>query len=252
LWKAWLARYQGLRQATRRDTPEIVNRKIDEHFDAVKKDLQGQKRRQLTDPSTWFCGGELTPEADTELKGLDKRRQDAKKAAKVLELGQFNTATEARHAAEREQRLAMQEQLVGSTVGRVEALGLLPEQSAQAQATQQPAKTGKSGPIGPEEQMLPPKPSAVVQVPETLQGVQIPKNPDTKQWDQEDRQAWAQLSPQQKKDLVANRGQAQQISQAEAQKAARPQAWCQNCLNSLGRGAAPEGLLMGMQGAYRL
>jgi hypothetical protein len=33
----------------------------------------------------------------------------------------------------------------------------------------------------------------------------IPKNPDTKQWDDQDRQAQAQLSPQQKEEWVANR-----------------------------------------------
>ena len=34
----------------------------------------------------------------------------------------------------------------------------------------------------------------------------IPKNPDTKQWDDQDRQAQAQLSLQQKEEWVANRG----------------------------------------------
>jgi hypothetical protein len=80
-----------------------------------------------------------------------------------------------------------------------------------------------------ESGLLPPKPSAVVQVPELLQGVKIPANPDVRQWTDEDRQAWAALSPEQKKHWVANRGQAEAISQAEAQKAARPQAWLQNC-----------------------
>jgi len=86
----------------------------------------------LTDPSTWGRGDELTEEADTEPKGLDKRRQEAKaKAAKMLTMGQANTAVEQRLEADRERRLAMQERLVAGTVGRVEEMGLLPEQEVQ-------------------------------------------------------------------------------------------------------------------------
>jgi hypothetical protein len=43
----------------------------------------------------------------------------------------------------------------------------------------------KNSPQG--ENLLPPKPSAVVQMPEALQGVPIPSNPDIKQWTDEDR-----------------------------------------------------------------
>jgi hypothetical protein len=59
----------------------------------------------------------------------------------------------------------------------------LPEQIITKR--QEPSQLGKFSPIGEgvEEQLLPPKPTAVVEVPQTLQGVEIPKNPDVKQWD---------------------------------------------------------------------
>jgi hypothetical protein len=60
------------------------------------------------------------------------------------------------------------------------------------------------------------------------------------------------MSPEQKKQWVANRPNVGKIANAEAQKAARPQAWWQNWINSLGRGASSEGLLLGMQGTYGL
>jgi hypothetical protein len=40
------------------------------------------------------------------------------------------------------------------------------------------------------EQLLPPKPSAVVEIPEQLQGVPIPGNPELKQWTEEDKAKW--------------------------------------------------------------
>ena len=55
-------------------------------------------------------------------------------------------------------------------------------------------------------------------------GVPIPASADIKQWTKEDRQAWNAMSPQQKKDWVANRPRVAKIANAEAQKAARPQA----------------------------
>jgi hypothetical protein len=68
------------------------------------------------------------------------------------------------------------------------------------------------------EQLLPPKPSAVVQVPEALQGVPIPSNPDLKQWTEEDKAKWGAMSPEQKKAWVANRPNVGQIANTEAQK----------------------------------
>jgi hypothetical protein len=57
---------------------------------------------KLTDPSTWFGGGEVTPQAGEELKGLDKRRADAKaKAKQILQGGLDIKAGEERMAVER-------------------------------------------------------------------------------------------------------------------------------------------------------
>ena len=44
-----------------------------------------------------------------------------------------------------------------------------------------------------------------MEVPEQLQGVQISKTPDLKQWTEEGRAAWNVLSPEQKKASVANK-----------------------------------------------
>jgi hypothetical protein len=71
-------------------------------------------------------GQELTAEAAQQLEGLGERRKAAKgKAARILQLGQSNAATEAKLEADRQRRLAMQERLVAGTVGRVEEMGLL-------------------------------------------------------------------------------------------------------------------------------
>jgi cell division protein FtsN len=53
---------------------------------------------------------------------------------------------------------------------RVQEMGLLPEQQQHK---------SENSPIGENvgEELLPPRPSAVVEVPEALQGVQIPKSP---------------------------------------------------------------------------
>jgi hypothetical protein len=61
---------------------------------------------------------------------------------------------------------------------------------------------GKNSPQG--ENLLPPKPSAVVEIPEQLQGVQIPGNPDLKQLTEEDKQKWNSMSPEQKRAWLAN------------------------------------------------
>jgi hypothetical protein len=81
---------------------------------------------KLTDPSTWFGGGQVPPQAAEELKGLDKRRADAKaKAKQILQGGLDIKASEARMEAERASRMAMQQKLVGGTVGRVAEMGLI-------------------------------------------------------------------------------------------------------------------------------
>ncbi|HEY5811742.1 MAG TPA: hypothetical protein VIT23_03700 [Terrimicrobiaceae bacterium] len=87
----------------------------------------------------------------------------------------------------------MQTQLADSTVDRVEEMGLLPKTGLDN--GQQPTDLQNFSPRGEKsgEQLLPPKPSAVVQVPDTPQGVQIPKNPDTKQRDEQDKQAWRRM-----------------------------------------------------------
>jgi hypothetical protein len=58
-----------------------------------------------------------------------------------------------------------------------------------------------------------------VEVPEALQGVPIPSNPDLKQWSEEDKAKWNAMSPDQKKQCVANRPNVGQIANAEAQNA---------------------------------
>jgi hypothetical protein len=50
------------------------------------------------------------------------------KAKRILQGGLDIQAGEQRMEAERAQRMVMQEQLVAGTVGRVEEMGLLPEQ----------------------------------------------------------------------------------------------------------------------------
>jgi hypothetical protein len=84
-------------------------------------------------------------------------------------------------------------------------MGLLP----QSQIAKIPEETdlGKRLPIGnkaADEQLLPPKPSAVVEIPEQLQGIAIPSNQDLKQWTEEDKQKWNSMSPEQKRAWVAN------------------------------------------------
>jgi hypothetical protein len=150
------------------DTPEIVNKKIDEHFDAIGKDLKSQKSFKLMDPSTWGNGDQITEEAASELKGLDKRRADAKaKAAKILDLGQTNIALDQQLSQERTQRLAMQQQLADSTLGRVEEMGLLPQQAKEAKLNiSEQKELGKNSTAV--ENLLPPKPTAVVEVPGDL------------------------------------------------------------------------------------
>jgi hypothetical protein len=67
----------------------------------------------------------------------------------------------------------MRIQLVKSTVGRVQEMGLLPQ--TQIAKGQQPTELQKNLPQGNEagEQLLPPKPSTVVEVPDSLRNMQI-------------------------------------------------------------------------------
>jgi hypothetical protein len=48
------------------------------------------------------------------------------------------------------------------------------------------------------------------------------------------KQAWAQPSPEQKKEWVRNRGKAGAMSKAQARKDARPEAWWRNWVDVLG------------------
>jgi hypothetical protein len=138
------------------------------------------------------------------------------KARRILLGGLDIAAGQERLRVEREQRLAMQERLVEGTVGRVQEMGLVEptyptiasdQGNVQISKGPQGKELSKKSPIGDTagEQFLPPKPSAVVDIPETLEGVQIPRSPDIKQWTEEDREAWNAMSPERKKDWVANR-----------------------------------------------
>jgi hypothetical protein len=154
---------------------------------------------------------------ELSLTDLIKRRADAKAKARRILLGGLDIAAgQERLRVEREQRLAMQERLVEGTVGRVQEMGLVEptyptiasdQGNVQISKGPQGKELSKKSPIGATagEQFLPPKPSAVVDIPETLEGVQIPRSPDIKQWTEEDREAWNAMSPERKKDWVANR-----------------------------------------------
>ena len=104
-------------------------------------------------------GDQITEEAATELKGLDKRRADAKaKAAKILDLGQTNTALDQQLSQERTQRLGMQQQLADSTLGRVEEMRLLPQQAKEAGLNIPEQKDLSKNSTDVENQLLPPNP----------------------------------------------------------------------------------------------